>query len=477
MIPRAYSQKKEFLLLISLFIFELSLAVMAMAMYIKGERPFAVFLSRESGVAFLCAIGPFFLAGWVIVHQYLANKRSPSRHFRMIVTMNLITVLLIVIAGEIAVRAGSQSYSYTVVFGNVELKPRDWERNKLHYRQLFEKSLADHSLLVYDDRLGWTVGQNRYSAGYMGKGRESYASSAEGIRAPHEGVSFPKVEGKTDIALVGDSFTYGGEVSYEESWGYVLNQMLGEEYRVLNFGVSGYGLDQAYLRYEKDVTQRSPKVVILGFIEDDLVRTMKVYPFLSSLWNIPFSKPRFVLRDGEIVNISMSTLPPEEMFSRGSISELPFLEYDGVYRPSDWQKRWYHVSYLVRLFLNRFPSWSAVSFEDSEEELVSVNAEIFKAFIRSAKQAGAIPLVVFFPTQKNINERSSHLSLRKRVLELAGIAYIDSTPCLLEVPPSLRFAPDSHYSPQGNAAVAKCLVDAVREALGQPSSRQLPARG
>jgi len=49
---------------------------------------------------------------------------------------------------------------------------------------------------------------------------------------------------------VGDSFTFGQEVTYEESWGYLLEKALGSEFQVLNFGVAMYGVDQAYLRYE-----------------------------------------------------------------------------------------------------------------------------------------------------------------------------------------------------------------------------------
>lgn len=40
-----------------------------------------------------------------------------------------------------------------------------------------------------------------------------------------------------------------------------MDQLLGEEVQVLNFGVSGYGVDQAYqLRYEKDAKRWKPKV-------------------------------------------------------------------------------------------------------------------------------------------------------------------------------------------------------------------------
>ena len=58
-------------------------------------------------------------------------------------------------------------------------------------------------------------------------------------------------QGKIRISAFGDSFTYGCGVHNYNSW--VEQIYLSEKgYEVLNFGVLGYGLDQAYLRYIKE---------------------------------------------------------------------------------------------------------------------------------------------------------------------------------------------------------------------------------
>lgn len=463
MTSNSYPQKEGSLLIVSLFIFELSLSVMAATLYVKGEKSFALVFSNNPGMVFILALAlpALVISGAVIVREYRASRRFPSSHFRLVVMMNLVAVVLIVTTGEMIIRAVSRNDRDREVFGNVMLKPRNWERTKLHYRQLLEKKSPDSSLLVYDDRVGWAVGRNRDSS-LNGEGH--YWSSFEGARAPYKGSVFPKVETKTEIALVGDSFTFGEEVGYEETWGYRLEQILGEKFQVINFGVPAYGLDQAYLRYEKEVRPRKPKVVILSFINGDLSRTMKVYPFLSTEWNLPFSKPRFVLQDGILTIANMSPLPPEAIFSQGLISDLPFLEHERGDRLNDWQQRWYHVSYLVRFFVSLLPSWSPISSERSEQ-ILSVNAAILKKFVLSVKETGAIPLVVWLPGKEDFKETGSRLSLGKQVLEEAGLAYINPTSCLLEVLPSDRFAPKNHYSRHGNVAVAKCLADEIREAL------------
>jgi hypothetical protein len=456
-------QKNNLLLLASLFVWELSIAGITMAMYMKGDRPFAGFLTSNPGMVFLLAIAAFLIAGSVLIHQYLASKRSSSRHFRLIVMMNLVTVILILVTGEFAVRAGSRSSQEGEKIGRVELMPKNWETIALHYRQLLDQVGGDLSYLVYDDLMGWTVGSNRRSADGL------YLSSSEGIRAPHEKVTFSKIAGKTRIALVGDSFTFGEDVRYEETWGYFLEQALGSEFQVLNFGVPGYGVDQAYLRHEKDARIWNPNIVIFGLISHDVVRTMYVYPFLAlPEWNMPFSKSRFILRDGEITNVNVPPLDPEAIFSRGSISELPLLEYQKGYRQSEWQKSLYHLSYLARLFVSWFPRWSSITPDASDEALASVNASILKTFTRSAAQAGAIPLVVYFPSRAELEKPSSSLSPGKRVLQQADIAYIDLTSCLLKLNSADWFVPlKRHYSPQANARVASCLHKAVNEALTQ----------
>ena len=467
MAPGTPLPKSELLFFASLLLGELSIAVMAKAMHMKGDRTFVAFLPSNPGMVFLVAIAVFLVVGAVLIWQYLANRRAPSRQFRLIVMMNLVTVLLILVTGEIAIRIVTRSSPEGEKFGSVVLKAKNWEMVALRYRQIIEKASGQLSpYIIYDDLMGWTVGPKRRSAEGL------YWSSSEGIRAPREGVSFAKARRKTEIALVGDSYTFGEEVRYEDTWGSLLDKALGPEFQVLNFGVPGYGVDQAYLRYEKDVRQWKPDVVIFGFISHDAFRTMVVYPFLNFPdWDHPFSKPRLILHEGDLVRMNVPPLAPDAIFSRGSIHELPFLKYDIGYRQSDWQRSFYHLSYLARLFVSWYPRWPAVTPDLSEEALVSLNASILKAFVQSVAQTGTIPLVVYFPGKQEFEKPSSSPGGRRarRVLQEAGIAYTDPTSCLLGVNPADRFAPGSHYTPEGNAAVAKCLLNVVRQALAQAS--------
>jgi hypothetical protein len=56
------------------------------------------------------------------------------------------------------------------------------------------------------------------------------------------------------------------------------------------------------------------------------------------------------------------------------------------------------------------------------------------------------------------------------VLQEARVAYTEPTVCLVELPPAVWFIPKGHYTPKAKAAVARCLLNIVRQALNQSSA-------
>ncbi len=450
----------ELLFLAVLSIGELSIVVIAATLYMKGSQPFDGFLTSQPGMTFLCATTTLFSAVGFLIYQYLGSRRAPSIRFALIVGMNLMTVVLLTLTGEFIVRAGSIPHPYGDVFASRPLNPKNWDRLKLRYQQHIEKADGDLSYIVYDNQLGWTVGPERRSANGL------YFSDSWGTRIADPDMPLARSEGRTEIALVGDSFTFAEEVKYEESWGFHLGQMLGDKFQLLNYGVPCYGVDQAYLRYQKDVIQQKPKIVLFGVISHDLVRTMWVYPFLAvPHWDWPFSKPRFIVRDGTLTTINVPALSPSEIFSRNSPSELPFLHDQSGYRRNEWEPGLFHFSYLVRLFSTLHTELKM----DHSADTRSINKSIIQAFIRSATESGSLPILIYFPSKADFLHPSI-LPIGKQLLQDVGLPFLDPTPCLLELNPADRFLVD-HYSPAGNIAVAKCLYQSLRDTLGESPIR------
>jgi len=92
------------------------------------------------------------------------------------------------------------------------------------------------------------------------------------------------------VLAVGDSFTEGWEVNDGETWPAYLERQTGKP--VLNAGVGGYGTDQTILRAEQLLPIVKPKVLIVGFLELDILRAG------HSHFGSP--KPYFTLENGAL---------------------------------------------------------------------------------------------------------------------------------------------------------------------------------
>lgn len=102
------------------------------------------------------------------------------------------------------------------------------------------------------------------------------------------------------ISLYGDSFAYGDEATHDEAWANVLAGLM--NCRVDNFGIGGYGLDQALLRFEGHLEQGHDlaATIIYTIYPDDLNRNMNQWRYL--LGSHPFSfKPVFHITDKKVV--------------------------------------------------------------------------------------------------------------------------------------------------------------------------------
>ena len=94
------------------------------------------------------------------------------------------------------------------------------------------------------------------------------------------------------ILAIGDSFTWGSEVSDHETYPAHLEKILGEP--VLNGGYGGWGLGQMYLRARELVPKLTPRLLLLTPLSNDALRT--AYRRSGRAF-----KPYFIIEDGGLV--------------------------------------------------------------------------------------------------------------------------------------------------------------------------------
>ncbi len=200
-------------------------------------------------------------------------QRPRSELFRRIA---LVLVSLVVGLGLLELGLRASTWSWLFAWPNFVLDAR--------------KVLADRDVgrTVHDERLGYVP-----RAGYATTG---IAIEENGMRRTGPAPA----DAGAPILAVGDSFTFGEEVSDGETWPADLQRLTGR--RVLNAGVSGYGFDQIVLRTEALAPLYRPEAIVVAFIADDIRRTE-----MRRLWSA--DKPYFV-PEGDGLSLRNVPVPP-----------------------------------------------------------------------------------------------------------------------------------------------------------------------
>ena len=121
--------------------------------------------------------------------------------------------------------------------------------------------------------------------------------NSRGLRADRE-YPYAKPPGTVRIVSLGDSFTAGYEVDYDQTFSQVIERELsraGLEVEVLNAGVSGYSNAEALLYLERELFRYDPDLVMLSFFGNDLSDNIR-----SQL---------FALENGELIQTADSYVP------------------------------------------------------------------------------------------------------------------------------------------------------------------------
>jgi len=453
------------LLLGAFYLFELCALILAFDLPRLSGRSLRSAIGSAVGVFAILGLLGIVISVLLIVRQHLRTRREGVRRFGLTLAINILPLALVIGAGEIVTRILTERTLEGELFMGTPLVPRDWGYEVARNRALLDRAKHESPYMMPDRLLGWTVGPARRSKDGLDQ------SSMEGIRSVRVGVSFAERHSDRRVALVGDSFTFGLDVAYEDSWGSRLEELLGSGTQVLNFGVSGYGIDQAYLRYTRDVRPWHARVVILGVFPGDLGRTMSLYPFIYLPGSeLPFAKPRFILKDGALSLINVPVPSMESLLATSSVSRLPYVDYDMDYRESEWRWRPFHLSQLVRIVLSRYPVHRTPRPEISPEALRAVNGELIRDFVRLVRADGSIPLVLYMPGRNDYlpsaQDPKSLPVVTREVLHQVGVEFTDLTPCVGAIPEAERFIPEKrHYSPRTSAAIASCLKDLVSSRL------------
>ena len=113
------------------------------------------------------------------------------------------------------------------------------------------------------------------------------------------------------ILVLADSFGAALQVDLQHAFPSILEQLLGDDFEVINAGVDGYGTDQEMLYYETEGRHYNADIVLLMFTLSNDARDVSEDLIVQDLWRRLRTKPYFRLEHGQLV---LDTFPRQSVF-------------------------------------------------------------------------------------------------------------------------------------------------------------------
>lgn len=335
-------------------------------------------------------------------------------------------------------------------------------------RALIDEYLRDQTgYMAYDADLGWTNRPGSCTQDHK------YCANSAGLRSDRE---YTKAipNGMTRVSLFGDSFIHGHDVDLAGSLAPQLESALrarGFHTEALNFGVGGFGIDQAYLRYSRESARFDTDVVVEGLQFENVARHVMVFRLIAYPQSkIPFSKPRFHFEGPSLLAVNKPTVPAEEIpnvlahFDSSPLRKYEFF-YTEKYRPYWWRK-----SKLLTVLIDSRRKDDSVDVMRSDSEAMQLTLAILDRFKNDVRVTGKPFVLVYLPLKENL---AAQLNGGKDpwapLLDLVrkDFQIVDPTPRLLEIArrKGVEAVAPGHYSADGNRAVAETLADALVKVL------------
>ncbi len=265
--------------------------------------------------------------------------------------------------------------------------------------------------------------------------RESGFSNAQGFRGKSD---FNPSDKRKKIILVGDSFTYGSGVPYEDTFGAVIESQLEGRAVVWNLAMPGFGIDQMWQSVRHQALPLKPDLVIVGFIISDFARSLTAYRVHEG-----FNKPTFKLVDGRLIPRTAEDRP----------------------------------NFLVQVLQRHSCLWTlgvlayrAVALRFPVGEWWTLNRAILEA-IRADCRANGVPvLFLYVPTR----EWHSFPTLRS-YMQRVGANFIDLTDASPLAPQDIFLDGYGHLNAKGHRYVADVVLRWTRQNTPGLLSLEYPA--
>ncbi len=259
-------------------------------------------------------------------------------------------------------------------------------------------------------------------------GNKTLNTNAKGFRGKID-YPYAKNTDRVRILILGDSFTFGDEVSDDETYPHYLQEML-PGCEIINLGVHGYGHDQMLILLKEEGVRYKPDIVILGYLTMDMYRNILAFR--------DFAKPKFVL-DGGRLRLTDTPVPrPEDI-----------LKWD-----------WARPRILDMLAILRYDIGMRTGSLEREKQ--AVTTAILQDMITVIEGIHAVPILAYIPAGDEIF--TAPAISRDEAYMFSMCRSNNTAECLStrpfftkELAKKETFKTVGHWGPEGNHVIAEAL--------------------
>jgi hypothetical protein len=313
-----------------------------------------------------------------------------------------------------------------------------WRSGQLGLR--YYRLAAENRHIQYDPMLGWVGMPQRFLPNLYGQGKYLRTDS-NGFRSDLE-ITTAVPADRVRAICTGDSFAFGQGVANDRTWCHLLS-VLEPGLQTVNMGQRGYGVDQAFLWYQRDGRNLDHQLLLFSFIGGDFNR-------MGRRAHHGYGKP--VLRlDGSELIVENTPVPTtgglNHWVSRIAVAATTLRSVE-----------------LGRRLFDRSP---LAGGSDDSQAVADVATAVLRELAEQSRDRDIAPVLIWLPVEREID--SQDVRWRPWVEEQAArleVPFLDLSEPLRALSPQqarrLFIAEDDaehldsagHYSEEGNAWAA-----------------------
>ena len=280
------------------------------------------------------------------------------------------------------------------------------------------------------------------------------------------------------IFCLGDSYTFGVSVLDRETYPAHLEQRVnsrfqGRQFKVVNSGMPGVGIEDYYLYYKDKARQMKPSLVVLQYNVYNLRLLADTYRYTFKSQGIPFNPLKHWVREDDIIKFLNKALSHLSWYKR--VSEV-LADPSPVKKNAANQEMARAVlgdrKYAAAGAINHVLAEDNRALEEKNQAVIEPlwdrYCEVLLRLKQDVERDGGEFLLVMIPHYRQMNSFENAMSARLgRFCRENGIKHVDLTrkfrSLFMDAGVELYCMPhDFHCSPSGNALIAEEIADRMR---------------